>query len=336
MIFFFLHNTFAGIIEVPRKTRVLAAGDVMFDWGLRETMKTKGFYSPILGLKSLFETADIRMVNLETPVTSGNLEPDKIKSYVFNAKPEELGLLEFLEVDHVFLANNHSMDYGKEGLEETMKILNEKSIGFSGAGANLDSAYSTRTIQRRDLKLEITSVSAIGENRLFATRSNPGAAPYSLKKLVTFPGSKEESVSLLSVHWGVEYSPEPTAQQVRDAHKLIDSGFKIIIGHHPHIPQGIEKYGNGVIFYSMGNFIFGSKNQYLNHNLMAIFHFEGNRLIYCEVIPVFGKFQNSQHIIHPLEGEEADSFLKEIAYLSQKLDTKLTLKNNRAYLFFED
>jgi len=84
----------------------------------------------------------------------------------------------------------------------------------------------------------------------------------------------------------------------------------------------------------LGNFIFGSRNPYLNHNLAAMLHFQNNQLVVCELIPIFGKFQKSEHIIQPLEGEEANEFLLEIAVLSEKLGTKIEIKNGRGYVYF--
>lgn len=304
----------------------------MFDWGLRETMGKKGIYSPIEGLVPLFEEADIKMVNLETPV-SAFASPDPKKPYVFNAKPEELNLLTRLDVDLVFLANNHSMDYGKEGLYETVKNLRSKGILHVGAGENVEEAYKPKFINFRTNTIRVTSASAIGEQRLYATPTSPGAAPYSVQRLSKISVDSKD-FNLLSLHWGIEYNPEPTKDQITGAHKLISSGFQVVVGHHPHIPQGIEKYNDGLIVYSLGNFIFGSKNQYLNHNIAIMLYVQDNKLTLCEIIPIFGKFQNGEHIIYPLEGEEAKDFLGEIAHLSEKLNTRILIRNSRGYIYF--
>ncbi len=304
----------------------------MFDWGLRETMGKKGVYSPIEGLLPLFEEADLKMVNLETPVSSF-ASPDPKKPYVFNAKPEELNLLTRLDVDLVFLANNHSMDYGKEGLYETVKNLRSKGILHVGAGENAEEAYKPRFVNFRTNTIRIASASAIGEQRLYATQTSPGAASYSVPRLSKIPVDSKD-FNILSLHWGVEYNPEPTKDQIAGAHKLISSGFQVVVGHHPHIPQGIEKYNDGLIVYSLGNFIFGSKNQYLNHNIAIMLYVQDNKLTLCEIIPIFGKFQNGEHLIYPLEGEEAKEFLGEIAHLSEKLNTRILIRNSRGYIYF--
>lgn len=306
----------------------------MFDWGLRDTMNKQGFYSPVEQLNPLFEEADFRMINLETPVSATDEGIDKIKPYVFNAKPEELKVLDFLQVNLVFLANNHSMDYGKKGLEETFANLKKFNIVSVGAGSNIAEAIKPFSFSNPYGSFEVYSQSAIGEPRLFATNNSPGAAYFTPEKLASSIDKSSKANRLVSVHWGIEYRPDPTKGQIIQAKTLIDAGFTAVIGHHPHIPQGIQKYKNGIIFYSLGNFIFGSRNQYLNHNIAALLHFRNNKLVLCEIIPIFGKFQKSDHIIRPLEGDEANEFLMEISVLSEKLGTKILIQNDRGYIYF--
>lgn len=332
-IFFVFHSLDSGVVRKPKFFRILFAGDVMFDWGLRETMKRHGFYVPVIKLYNLFEEADFKIVNLETPVSESNIDIDKSKSYVFNARPEELKLLNFLNVNLVSLANNHSMDYGKKGLEETFNNLKKFNISSVGAGLNVLEANKPFNFSNAYGNFEVYAQSAIGETRLFATSNSSGAAYFTLEKLIAL--EKADLVNRIAfLHWGIEYRPEPTKTQITQAKSLIDAGFVAVVGHHPHIPQGVQKYKNGIIIYSLGNFIFGSRNPYLNHNLAAMLHFQNNQLVVCELIPIFGKFQKSEHIIQPLEGEEANEFLLEIAVLSEKLGTKIEIKNGRGYVYF--
>ncbi|MBK8396061.1 MAG: CapA family protein [Leptospiraceae bacterium] len=337
VLFLFTQPAFSEVQKRPRTLKILVAGDVMFNWGLRETRQKKGEFAPVEGLVSLFEEADLRMVNLETPVANSQEEMDDSKSYVFNAKPEDLSLLKKINVDLVFLGNNHSMDYGKKGLEDTMENLKKENILFAGMGKNITAAFSPTLVSIRNNPFHIISVSNIGESRLFASDSKPGIAPLQIEKLRKIINEKEseKKVNLLSVHWGIEYNPEPTKQQIKQAHDIINMGFSAVIGHHPHIPQGVEKYKNGIIIYSLGNFIFGSRNQYLNHNIAVMLHFENQELVFCEIIPIFGKFQNAEHLVKPLPYLEAEDFLHEYSILCQNLNTKIEIKNGRGYIYFK-
>ncbi len=333
----FLIPLSSDVQKHPRTLKVLVAGDVMFNWGLRETRQKRGDFAPVEGLIPLFLEADLRMVNLETPIANSQEEMDESKSYVFNAKPEDISLLKKINIDLVFLGNNHSMDYGKKGLEETIENLKKENILFAGMGKNLKEAFQPNQISIRNKSLNLISVSNIGESRLFATETKPGVAPLQINRLKKMMIEKEnkDKIQLLSVHWGIEYSPEPTKEQIKQAHELINLGFNAVIGHHPHIPQGIEKYKNGIIIYSLGNFLFGSRNQYLNHNIAVMLHFDNQELIFCEIIPIFGKFQDSEHLVRPLSYQDAEDFLHEYSILSQSLNTKIEIKNGRGYIYFK-
>lgn len=328
----------ADVQKRPRTLKILVAGDVMFNWGLRETRQKRGDFAPVEGLIPLFLEADLRMVNLETPIANSQEEMDESKSYVFNAKPEDISLLKKINIDLVFLGNNHSMDYGKKGLEDTIENLKKENILFAGMGKNIKEAFKPNEITIRNKSLNLISVSNIGEARLFATDTKPGVAPLQLNRLKKIIEEKEnkDKIQMLSVHWGVEYSPEPTKEQIKQAHELVNFGFTVVIGHHPHIPQGVEKYKNGVIIYSLGNFLFGSRNQYLNHNIAVMLHFENKELLFCEIIPIFGKFQDSEHLVRPLPYQEAEDFLHEYSILSQNLNTKIDIKNGRGYIYFKN
>ncbi|PJZ70255.1 metallophosphatase [Leptospira perolatii] len=378
----------------PELIKILIGGDVMFNWGIRDTIKHKGTLAPVEELKDLFEEADFRMLNLETPVVSEK-SWDLNKSYVFQAKEQDLESLSFLNVDLVFLGNNHAMDHGVEGLEETRKYLKKKSIYGIGAGMNLSEAMLPWSTEKSGTKLRVYSATNVAENRDHYAGLKPGVFQFNLetvfslfdreegivrqakslspvkvstnisdrkskkksqvtnrkqgkkkgklqKQKLAFEFQKLQSrkntatwMRIFSVHWGTEYSPVPTQEQREQAKVLLESGVQVIVGHHPHIPQGIEKIGQGIVFYSLGNLIFGSRNSYLNHNLIAILYVKKGKLQKVELIPIFGKFQNDEHIVRPLEGEEARSFLHEIAVLSQDLGTTIKIEGERGWIEFD-
>lgn len=338
----------------PEVVKILFGGDVMFNWGIRDTIKSKGELAPVQGLKGLFEEADLRVLNLETPVISEK-SWDLGKAYVFQAKESDLESMSFLGVDYVSLGNNHAMDHGPEGLQETIKFLSNRSIFYAGAGNDLDSAFRPWDWEVKEKIFKFYSATSVAEGRAHYAGTKPGVMPLDLelikKKLQSEKGRnvpkkrpirskksppENETASdpfrVFSLHWGVEYSPFPTQEQRRQAKELADQGIKVIIGHHPHIPQGIERIGKSLVFYSLGNLIFGSRNSYLNHNLIVILHIKKGELWKAELVPIFGKFQTEDHLVRPLEGEEAKRFLEEISVLSADLGTKLRIEGDRAWV----
>ncbi|WP_246048681.1 CapA family protein [Leptospira sarikeiensis] len=343
--------------EDPEIVKVLLGGDVMFNWGIRDTIKAKGELAPVKGLKELFTTADLRVLNLETPVVSEK-NWDIGKAYVFQAKEADLESMSFLGVDLVSLGNNHAMDHGPEGLEETLKFLSDRKISTIGAGKNLESAFRPWTWDEKETYLRIYSATNVAEGRTHYASMSPGVMPLdadllvkkfqaenyimnSAKNVPKLPKKNPKTLPsqnqfrILSLHWGVEYSPFPTLDQRKIAKTLADNGVSVIIGHHPHIPQGIEKIGKTLVFYSLGNLIFGSRNAYLNHNLIVILHIKKSKLIKAELVPIFGKFQNEDHLVRPLEKKEAENFLQEISVLSQDLGTKIRIEDGRGWIELE-
>lgn len=290
-----------GREDDPEVLKVLVGGDVMFNWGIRDTIRVKGELAPVQGLKSIFEEVDLRMLNLETPVVSEK-SWDLGKSYVFQAKDKDLDSLSYLGVDLVFLGNNHAMDHGSDGIAETRKFLKDRGISFIGAGKNLDEALGPWSLEKKGTRLTVYSATNVAETRENYASDKPGVLYFepslilpNLKKdppIVPEKSGKkgrrfrkvravpplrkttplDPGFRMVSLHWGVEYSPLPTKEQRDQARLLLENGVQVIVGHHPHIPQGIERIGRGIVFYSLGNLIFGSRNTYLNHNLIAILH----------------------------------------------------------------
>nr|WP_246028277.1 CapA family protein [Leptospira fletcheri] len=353
--------------EDPELLKVLVGGDVMFNWGIRDTIRAKGELAPVRGLKSVFDEADLRMLNLETPVVSEK-SWDVGKAYVFQAKDTDLDSFSYLGVDLVFLGNNHAMDHGAEGLAETEKFLKARGISYIGAGKNYAEALGPWSLEKKGTKLIVYSATNVAEGKQQYAGEKPGVLffepeflapklrsliPIPIKPKRTFkkgkrirnlppkapvPSASQSPVrgfKIVSLHWGVEYSPIPTKEQRDQAKALLGNGIQVIVGHHPHIPQGIERVGKGIVFYSLGNLIFGSRNSYLNHNLIAVLHIKKGNLLRVELIPIFGKFQTAIHQVRTLEGEEARSFLREIAVLSEDLGTKIRIDGERGWIDLE-
>ncbi len=319
-------------------TKIWVGGDVMFNWGVRDAMKGEDPIMPFRSFTSLLYNMDYRMLNLETPILHKTPTLDKLKSYVFYGEKKDLRVLTALQIDGVFLGNNHTMDIGESGLLDTLLSLDESKISYAGAGKNEEEALKPLVFKKENIEYRTFSFSDIGETRLFAGPKNSGAAYFRVstaERLVK--KTKPNQVNLLSVHWGVEYSPEPTEVQRKTAKYLVQSGYQVILGHHPHIPQGIEVFPKGIVIYSLGNFLFGSKNLYLKHNISVVLHFNGTRLVCAEIIPVFGKHQTlpGDQYFFPLGAVEAEEFLREYSLLCKNLGTEMVISGGRGYVFLD-
>ncbi|GBF48732.1 bacterial capsule synthesis protein [Leptospira ryugenii] len=324
--------------RIEGTTKIWVGGDVMFNWAVRDSMKGEDPLLPFRSFTSLLSNMHFRMLNLETPILEKKPNPDKLKSYVFYGVKSDLQILKTMGIDSVFLGNNHTMDLGEEGLRETIRILSDSNLKWAGAGLTEEESYRPIVYQREGIEYRVFSFSDVGETRLFANHKSPGAAYFRVgvaERLVQ--KTRSNQTNILSLHWGVEYSPEPTEVQRRTAKYLVNEGYQVIVGHHPHVPQGIEVFPKGVAIYSLGNFLFGSKNSYLKHNISLVLHYQGAKLVCLEIIPIFGKHQlvPGEAYFSPLFGKEADDFLKEYAVQCKNLGTELIVSGGRAYVFLD-
>lgn len=181
-----------------------------------------------------FENDDFTIVNLECALTNYNSPADKM--FRFKGDPSYVQMLTTAGIECVNVANNHSHDYGETGFSDTKKILEDNGIACSTDGGTC--LYTTE----RSLKVGVIGV--------FYTYD--GLA-YKISQL----RSQGADIVIVSAHWGVEGSYRYTYDQEKWAKFAIDNGADIVFGHHPHVLQQIVKYGDGVIMYSMGNFVFG-------------------------------------------------------------------------------
>jgi poly-gamma-glutamate synthesis protein (capsule biosynthesis protein) len=205
-----------------------------------------------------FRRADIRMINLENPIS---LRGDKTpKEFNFRMHPKYLGVLKDANINVVCLANNHIYDYGKDALLDTLSYLDSAGIRHVGAGENLSMARKPVILEVNRKKIGFLAYYGNG-SWYPASEGSPGTAPR-IKALIrddlrALRENEKVDFIVVNYHWGQEGSNYPEPFQVDLAHFTVECGANLIIGHHPHVLQGIEKYKNGIIVYSLGNFLFG-------------------------------------------------------------------------------
>ncbi len=195
-----------------------------------------------------FINSDIVFCNLEAPLITKSGGAGK----PFEGNPDVLQLLRILNISVVSIANNHILDHGREGLEMTTSLL-EKS-GFLPIGQKKGDISKIAITERQGKKIAFAAFNAIKDH----TEDNLISQVESDLLMNTLHEIKKLAPDLIifSLHWGNEYVIWPSPSQIGLAHKLIGNGVNIIIGHHPHVVQPVEKYNGGIIIYSLGNFLF--------------------------------------------------------------------------------
>lgn len=230
--------TFSGFKPRPKpQTKIILGGDVMLGRSVMATSLDKSDTKyPFLKIAERLSSADLVFVNLENAIVR-----DCPKVYENTLKfctlPSMLEGVKLAGIDVVTLANNHSKNYGEEGFQETKEHLSEAGISYAGDG-NLVVKELNRT-----------KFGFLGFNFVI---NEPTEDDYNLIS----ESNKEVDVLILSIHWGVEYTPEPRKNQRDLAVRFVENGADLVVGHHPHWVQTSENINGVPVYYSLGNLVF--------------------------------------------------------------------------------
>ncbi len=247
-----------------------AVGDVMPARGVDRILIGSGASAASDGLEAVFgdtlsilRSCDILLGNLEAAATHAGSRVKK--SYNFRFNPKALGALKNAGFSFFSIANNHSFDFGIQGFLDTLENLAAFGIGISGAGKNLDEALLPVQESRKGLEIRILSFAAYpremngfaGRSVTPAGRDKPGVLWLDADTMKEASRAfSKDSFDIAMVHGGTEYRETPTEEQRRLYRGLLEAGADLVIGSHPHVLQGLETHGHGLIAYSLGNFIF--------------------------------------------------------------------------------
>lgn len=246
---------------------LLAGGDILIRQYLYEAYIKNGKEAIFADLKQIINNCDISFANLETPLLKeGEINKQKDKTLPFlKADPCIVEAINDAGFKILSIANNHIMDYGEDGLKQTINVLLKNNIGFIGAGMNREEATRSKIFELKGLKVGFLAYS----NNSPANKNKAGCAPLQFKIIIENVNRLRAKCDfvIISLHHGIEYSDYPVPEHMVLAHKLIDNGVDVVLGHHPHVLQGMERYKDGVIVYSMGNLIFDQSQEEDNYRL---------------------------------------------------------------------
>lgn len=314
---------------------LLFTGDILLDNELTDYMKKEGPDYPFRRIHKQLEGYDVVFGNLETPISKTGV-PVRNKPYVFALDPAYKSVLKSVKLDVVSLANNHILDYGVDGMRETIKNLDSIGIHYSGAGEDLKEARKPVVFQLGTTEVMIFSYCRRPPAHFFAGKNNAGTAPLYLKfiKEDISRYKHTDAIIIVSLHWGIEQTSQPQRYQQLLARAIINAGADAIIGHHPHWPQGIEIYKKRPIVYSLGNFVNGYYNKVEKDNIFTVLHFRRTKLQKMEILPIAGK--NREMFFQPyiMAGEAAAKHMKSIQRLSARLRTRLKIEKGRGVIRF--
>jgi hypothetical protein len=256
-----------------------------------------------------FRRADINLINLEHPITT--LPEEEEKEYTFKMDPAYLALLRLENINIVHAANNHIYDYGIQGIDDTMHYLDSVHVAYVGIGKTLQEAREPVIFTMKGMRLGFLGYFG-GRGQFTATDTTSGIAPRYQSYILSDIRKLRSEVDyiIVSFHWGVENERYPEDWQRELGKASIDAGADLIVGHHPHILQSIERYNNGVIAYSLGNFIFGGHHRPV-HDTIVLQVLFGE---YMSVRPIPVCIQNWRAL--PISGAAAVAVLDTLHFYS--------------------
>lgn len=259
-------TTFTASAQVPIKKDENATftatmvGDMMFSRNVTKVLDRQGYDYLFRYVKPYFLNSDYNTGNFESPIILGNEEdyvlPDK--NIYLHANQDAAPYLASINFSNVNVANNHLMDFGLAGLMETMDTFQNAGLPIIGAGLN-----KTQSGQITYNEFETMTVATLGGTDVgyqwgYSTDHQAGANRIRLADMLPLIREAAQNADLVVVHahWGVEYDSSPTPRQEEIGRAMVDAGADIVIGHHSHTLQPVEIYNDGIILYSLGNFIF--------------------------------------------------------------------------------
>lgn len=313
---------------------IVAVGDIMMGASMEPAIRQHGPDHPFAQTASVLSRADIAIGNLEAPFgTKGKAFK---KRFTFLVPPSYAGALKRAGFDVVALANNHLMDFGTEPLKETLAILDSLGIAHSGAGPDLLQARKPAIIERKGLKIAFLSYSKVNPPEFWATARKPGTAPAVAAHIQEDIASARRQADLVvvSFHWGAELMDTPKKYQRDLAHLSIESGADLVLGHHPHILQGMEVYKGKLIAYSLGNFAFGSRSRKCTQSLILEVELSRSGPRTARLIPICVDNLKTNFQPYIASGGEARAILENLRRISKPLGFDFAPNDSVAWVRF--
>ena len=236
-------------------------GDVHFEGQIRARLLADPA-SVLAGVAPILQAADVAVVNLETAITARGTKPPG-KEFAFRAPPSGLTALKMGGVDVASMANNHGMDYGREGLEDSLAASAATGLPLIGIGRNATEAYRPHIAVAKGQRIAIIGATQVLDDSVrtawTATDSQPGLASAKevdrLTAAVQAARGQADTVVVV-LHWGIEGQTCPSPAQSQLAQQLVDAGADVIVGGHAHRLQGAGRLGSAFVAYGLGNFVF--------------------------------------------------------------------------------
>ena len=305
---------------------IKAVGDISlgdynmtFGFGVRSKIEKYGSEFIFSNVLKILQKANIVFGNLETPLSSEKIDSMDYKNLIMRAPHTSVDGLKSCGFNILNIANNHIMQHGENAFIETCKLLYENNIQPLGISSNEEFSSAPVFFEKKNKKIGFLGYSLVNElysKKIMYAKGEPEKIKKDLKKV-----KDQSDLVVLSLHWGLELMEKPS-QAIRIlAHSFIDAGADIILGHHPHVLQGIETYRAKPIFYSLGNFVFDIDHEPCRRSIIGEVKIADNSII-KNFIPIY---INKNYQPYLVEGQKREIISSKINRLSQSLNSANTL-----------
>lgn len=288
-----------------------AVGDIMLGedsisigYGVGSIIKKQGAEFIFKNVSGVLQKADITFGNLECVLSEIGIDASDIHSIAMRASESSVNGLKYAGFDILSIANNHILEHGESSLTRTKKLLSENGINTVGVSKNKRESREPVILDRNGISVGFLAYCLVRDKTAYCSVEGNSDIIYDVKK-----AKKNVDILIISLHWGNEYIRKPSTEQFLLAHNIIDAGASIILGHHPHVLQGVESYNNGVIVFSMGNFVFDMWQKKMRESMIFLCRFCKKGIVDFEIMPVY---INDSFQPFLLCGEEKENLLSKI------------------------
>ena len=277
-------------------------GDVMFGRHVERAIAQHGHDALLPDVQPWLE-GDYVSANLEQVISDDDDLPEADKLIPLSSGSEAAATLADAGFTTVSLANNHAMDHGIPGLRDTIEALDDVGIAHAGAGVDLDEAVRTDYQEHGDLTVATLSFTDVFVEGFIARSFQGGvlqADPATFGPLLQ-QADQQADLVIAHFHWGEEYDLSPNADQRELAAFAADAGADIVVGHHPHVLMPVERIGDTVVFYSLGNFVFDQGWSRTRESAIARYHLDADGTARVELLPVYLREGSPQRLDGPMD-----------------------------------
>lgn len=313
---------------------ILFLGDILLVRKANDWLEKKSSEYYFSRIKKDFENYTYLVANLETPVSRRGY-PEKDKKFVFRIEPAMADSLVSITPTCLTIGNNHILDFGEEGLLDTIEWISSKHWLYTGAGVTIENARIPAIINHGKVKVVILSYNERPPFTYSAGKKKSGTVPFSMDiiKEDIQRWKKENTIVIINPHWGIELTLDIQPYQRKIAHKIIDFGADAIIGHHPHWPQGVEVYKDKPIVYSLGNFVSGFYLGSDMDNIAVSLYYSDSKFVKMRIIPISGINSEIECSPYVVKSDQGKKDIEMISNLSKKLNTKVVIEDTFGYAY---